>query len=37
MTFESLIDYAWMLACRLAGYVTLNWADDAAMLAIVFC
>jgi hypothetical protein len=37
MTLESLIDHAVMLAYRWAGYALLNWADDAAMLALVFC
>ncbi len=37
MNAEYLIDQAVMLAYRWAGYALLNWADDAAMLALVFC
>jgi hypothetical protein len=27
----------YLMSCRFAGYVMLNVADDAAMLALVFC
>ncbi len=27
----------YLIGCRLAGYAMLNLADDAAMLALVFC
>lgn len=34
---EYLIEQAVALAYRLAGYALLNWADDAALLALMFC
>ena len=37
MTFEYFIEYAVFTAYRLGGYALLNWADDPALLAIVFC
>ena len=37
MTFEYFIDYAVFTAYRLGSYGLLNWADDPALLAIVFC
>lgn len=37
MTAEYLIDQTVMLAYRWAGYALLNWADDAAILALMFC
>jgi hypothetical protein len=37
MTAEYLIDLTVMLAYRWAGYALLNWADDAAILALMFC
>ena len=37
MNAEYLIEQAMMIAYRWAGYALLNWADDAAMLALVFC
>ena len=37
MSAQYLIDQAMVLAYRLAGYALLNWADDAAILAFMFC
>jgi len=37
MTADNLIEQAMMLAYRWAGYAMLNLADDAAMLALLFC
>ena len=37
MTAQSVIDQTVLLAYRWAGYALLNWADDAALLALVFC
>jgi hypothetical protein len=37
MKFEYVADQAMALAYRWAGYALLNWADDAAILALVFC
>lgn len=37
MTLEQLIDQAAYTAYRLGAYVLLHWADDPALLAIVFC
>ena len=37
MTFENLVASVWIFACRLASYATQNLADDAAMLALLFC
>ena len=34
---SDLIEQAVALAYRLAGYALLNWADDAALLALMFC
>lgn len=36
MTPQDLIEHATALAYRLAGYALLNWADDAALLAMMF-
>lgn len=32
-----LVERAVALTYRLAGYALLNWADDAALLALMFC
>ena len=37
MAAEYLIDEVMVLAYRWAGYALLNWADDAAILALMFC
>lgn len=37
MTADNFIEQAMMLAYRWAGYAMLNLADDAAMLALLFC
>lgn len=37
MAAEYLIDEIMVLAYRWAGYALLNWADDAAILALMFC
>ncbi len=37
MRTEYLFDLATFHAYRLAGYALLNWADDAAILAFMFC
>jgi hypothetical protein len=37
MNTEQLITFATFHAYRLAGYALLNWADDAAILAFMFC
>ena len=37
MTADSLIDLAVFHAYRVAGYALLNLADDAAILAFMFC
>jgi hypothetical protein len=37
MTLTHWIEQAAFLAYRLAGYATLNLADDAALLALMFC
>ncbi len=37
MTFEQLIDQAVFTAYRLGAYVLRHWADDPALLAIVYC
>ena len=34
---EYLMDQALVLGYRWAGYALLNWADDAALLALMFC
>ena len=37
MKTHALIEPATALAYRLAAYALLNWGDDAAMLALLFC
>jgi hypothetical protein len=37
MRAEYLIDQAIALTYRWAGYALLNWADDAALMALMFC
>jgi len=37
LKIEYLADQAVVLAYRWAGYALLNWADDAAILALMFC
>ena len=37
LKFEYLTGQAVALAYRWAGYALLNWADDAAILALMFC
>jgi len=37
MSAQHLIEQATVWAYRLAGYALLNWADDAAILAFMFC
>jgi hypothetical protein len=37
MTAQHLLEQASFLVYRLAGYASLNWADDAALLALMFC
>jgi len=37
MRIHDLIEPATALAYRLSAYVLLNWGDDAAMLALMFC
>ena len=37
MTAQDLIAHATVLACRLAGYALQNMAEDAALLAMMFC
>lgn len=37
MNLESLIDQALFHAYRLAGYALVQWVDDPAILAIMFC
>lgn len=37
MTTQDLIAHAMVLAYRLAGYALDNLAEDAALLALVFC
>jgi hypothetical protein len=37
MTFEYFVEYAVFTAYRLGAYALLNLADDAALLAIMFC
>jgi len=34
---QYLMDQAVVLGYRFAGYALLNWADDAALLALMFC
>jgi hypothetical protein len=36
-SLEYLMDQALALGYRWAGYALLNWADDAALLALMFC
>ena len=37
MRAEYLMDQAIALIYRWAGYALLNWADDAALMALMFC
>jgi len=37
MRLRDLMDQLLMTAYRWSGYVLRNWADDAALLALVFC
>ena len=37
MTAQALIAHATVLAYRLAGYALQNMAEDAALLAMMFC
>ncbi len=37
MTIDQFIEQAIFTAYRLGAYALLNWADDPALLAIVFC
>ena len=37
LTAQDLIAHATVLACRLAGYALQNMAEDAALLAMMFC
>ena len=37
MTSYDLTEKAIALAYRIAAYALLNWVDDAAMLALIFC
>jgi hypothetical protein len=37
MNAQHFLDQAIFLSYRLAGYAALNWADDAALLALMFC
>jgi len=37
MPLEHLIERALLLTYRLAGYALLNMADDAAIMALMFC
>jgi hypothetical protein len=37
MTTHDLTEKAIALAYRISGYALLNWVDDAAMLALIFC
>ena len=37
MAAEYLIDEVMVLAYRWAGYALLSWADDSAILALMFC
>lgn len=37
MSFNDLAEQATLLAWRWAGYALLNWADDAAIMALMFC
>jgi hypothetical protein len=36
MTFELFLERCVLLTYRLAAHATLNWMDDAAMLAMMF-
>jgi len=36
-SLECLVDQALALGYRWAGYALLNWADDAALIALMFC
>ena len=37
MTSHDMTEKAIAIAYRIAGYALLNWVDDAAMLALIFC
>jgi hypothetical protein len=37
VSFTGLIEQALFLSYRLCAHALLNWADDPAVLAIVFC
>ncbi len=37
MTFALLIDWVTVTAYRISSHALLNWVDDPALLAIVFC
>jgi hypothetical protein len=37
MNIEYIAELVMFHAYRLAGYALLNWADDAAILAFMFC
>jgi hypothetical protein len=37
MPFANFLACAAVLAQRLAGFAVLNWVDDAAMMALMFC
>ncbi|MDB5964426.1 MAG: hypothetical protein JWQ72_926 [Polaromonas sp.] len=37
MTLQALYDHVQWLAFRFSTYAVLNWMDDPALLAIVFC
>jgi len=36
-TFNDWLERALLVAYRINGYALTQWADDAAMLAIIFC
>jgi len=36
-SLECLVEQALALGYRWAGYALLNWADDAALIALMFC
>jgi hypothetical protein len=37
VSFAGLVEQAIFLSYRLSSHALLNWADDPALLAIVFC
>lgn len=37
MTAQDFMTQAALLAYRIGAYMLLNWADDAAILAMMFC